>query len=171
MPMAISFSDQYPISPDQLRLIFADANFFTQRFVETGILAYKQLAFDVSDDAMDIAFRLTTPIEIPKGIPKAATKLLPAEQVMDYSMTWQRSRQGWTASYCYTVKNKPITITGTRHVQACESGCESEVEFHVNANIPVFGKILAETLEKRIRLELEADEAALKAKIEGEVEV
>lgn len=146
--MAILFSDQYPISPNQLRLIFADASFFTQRFTETGIIAYEQLAFEVSDDTMDIAYRLTTPIEIPKGIPKAAIKLLPAEQVMVYSMKWQRSNQGWQADYCYTVKNKPITITGTRQLQACESGCQSKVEFHVNANIPVFGKILAEVLEK-----------------------
>lgn len=167
--MAIKFSDRYPISADKLYELLTQMRFFEQRYQDTGVEEYTVKQYAQRTDGFDIAIDLLAPIEVPNAVPKAARKMVPAVQEMQFSMIWHQQPNGWLAEYCYNVVGRPIKVLGTRLIENSDDDtCISNMDFHVECSIPMFGKILAEVLEKRIRLELESDERALNAFIAAE---
>lgn len=165
--MSIQFSNNYPIPPELLFKAFTQRGFFEQRYAETEVDEYTIQRFSATANGFDIAIEITPPIHPPKGIPSAAKKLIPARQKIFYTALWTKGRGStWSVNYCYDVQGKPIKIVGLRRLTSTAEGAYSEVEFRVESSLPLFGKILAELIEARVKHELAADERALQDHIE-----
>lgn len=160
--MTIHFSNCYPVAPETLFSIFTQKKFFEQRYAETEVDEYTIQRFTQTADGFDIAIEINPPIHIPKGVPTAAKKLMPNRQKILYTARWKKDGESsWSAEYCYDVQGKPIKIIGGRQIRATAQGCSNEVNFKVETNLPIFGKLLADIVEARVERELAADEKAL----------
>ena len=165
--MSIQFSNNYPVPPELLFKAFTQQSFFEQRYAETEVDEYTIQRFVGTANGFDIAIEINPPIQVPKGIPTTAKKLLPARQKILYTALWKKDGDStWLADYCYDVQGKPIKIIGQRRLVATAEGCSNEVVFHVKTSLPLFGKLLAEIVETRVKSELAADEHALQQYIE-----
>ena len=160
--MSIQFSNNYPVPPELLFKAFTQQRFFKQRYAETEVDEYAIQRFAETADGFDIVIEINPPIQVPKGIPAAAKRLMPARQKILYTALWKKDGNSvWHADYCYDVQGKPIKIIGQRRLSATAEGCSNEVAFHVETSLPLFGKLLAEIVEARVKSELAADELAL----------
>lgn len=160
--MSIHFSNHYSVPPAVLYAAFTQQAFFERRYAETEVDEYTIRRFSKIINGFDIAIELNPPIHAPKGLPAAAKRLLPARQKILYTALWEKTGESsWSAEYCYDVQGKPIKIKGRRTINAITEGSANTVEFHVETKLPLFGRLLAEIVEARVKQELAADEQAL----------
>lgn len=166
--MAIELDNHYPLSPRELFDIYTDSQFYEKRYAGSGVDQYTFETFTPRDGGFDIHIEINPPIDIPEGVPKAARKLVPERQRTKYSAIWTiHSDDHMEATYIYDVQGKPIKIIGSRVLQSEGGGTRNRGVFHIECQIPVFGKLLASLLEDRVKKEMEADEIAVQEYIQG----
>lgn len=161
--MAIKLDDHYPLSPRELYNIYTDQAFYEKRYAGAGVDQYTFEEFSPRHDGYDIFVEINPPIHVPDGVPKMARKMVPERQRIKYSAVWKiHNDNHFVAEYIYDTQGFPVIVKGTRTMKTSDQGTHNVGEFHIECSVPMFGKLLAGLIEDRVRLEMEADEVAVK---------
>lgn len=150
--MQFTLHNSYPYPADTVVQVFADQDFFTEKYRRCGAENIRVLAYENAGGKSHITVQREVRLA---DIPAFARRILPNTLTLIQSDDWDRHSK--TGHIDIQLSGVPARITCDMVLTDNDTGADIRLDFHISVNVPLIGERLARLLAMDLKRKFRED--------------